>query len=336
MLQPLISVIVAVYNSEKYIDRCINSLVHQTYRNLEILLVDDASTDKSGEICDAYAKQHPNIKSIRKPFNGGSCAGTRNVGLDHVTGKYIGFVDPDDDFALDIFEKFMNFAIQNDCDAVICGRHEIFEKKTETFLYTEKSMVVEKTEAMKMLFDDTIGSYVWDKLFKKELWDGIRFNPETIFADDLSKMHHVLDRANRIGSIAEPLYYFYYHDDSISNTYHPFKWVETYLFLKERLEFAEKKYPGTTDRLHAMTLNFARLSLDNYLINRDKCDEPYMDEIIQQLINERRLIRKLPLKWTHKLMIRYYNFSPNLYAKTIKFIHRIFYFFYPNKFRKNG
>jgi len=336
MQKPLISVIVAVYNSERYLDRCINSLVNQTYKNLEIILVDDASTDHSGDICDGYAKQHPNIKSIRKPFNGGSCAGTRNVGLDNVTGEYIGFVDPDDDFAHDIFEKFINFAIQHECDTVICGRYEIFQKEIIKILYTKESRMLEKTEAMQMLFDDIIGSYVWDKLFKKELWDGIRFDPKTIFADDFSKMHHVLDRAIRIGSIAEPLYYFHYHDDSISNTYHPFKWVETYLFFKERLEFAEKKYPGTTDRLQAMTLNFARHCLDNYLINRDKCDEPYMDEIIVQILKGKGQIRKLPMKWNHKLMIRYYNFSPKLYKKSIKPIHRIFYFFYPNKFRKNS
>ena len=110
MPQSLISVIVAVYNSEKYLDRCIHSLLNQTYKNLEIILVDDASTDHSGEICDRYAQQHPHIKVIHKPVNGGSCAGTRNVGLDNVTGEYIGFVDPDDDFAHDIFEKFSSFS----------------------------------------------------------------------------------------------------------------------------------------------------------------------------------------------------------------------------------
>ena len=336
MSQEVISVIVPIYNSEKYMDRCIQSLLQQTYKDLEILLVDDASTDKSAEICDRYAKEHHRIKVIHKPTNGGSCAGTRNVGLDHATGKYIGFVDPDDDFAHDIFEKLHGFLIQNECDVTICGRYEIYQKKPKkTIIYTEKNMVMEKNQAMHMLFDDILGSFVWDKLFKKELWDGIRFNPETIFADDLSVMHHVLDRAERIGSIAEPLYYFYHHDTSISNTYHPFKWVETYLFLKERLEFAEKKYSGMTDRLQVMTLNFARLSLDNYLINRDACDEPYMDEIIEQMVKGRDLIRRLPMSWHQKWMIRYYNISPKLYAKSIKFIHWVFYSFFPNNFRKN-
>ena len=334
MSEPLISVIIPVYKSEEYIDRCLKSLLSQTYRNLEIIIVDDASPDKSGEICEQYAKQHHNIKVFHNSINGGSCV-ARNVGLDHATGKYIGFVDPDDEVSNDIFEKFYNFLIQNNCDIVICGRYDIYpEKLPETILHTEKDTVLEKNEAMQMLFDDTIGSYVWNKLFKAELWDEIRFVPGKVFADDICIMHYIFDRARRIGIIADALYHYYVNDHSISYSYRPFKWVDTFLTFKERLEFAEKKYPEMTNGLQAITLNFARLSLDNYLIYKDKCDEPYMDEIIRHILDIRPHIRKLPMKWRQKLMIYHYYFSPKLYAISVKIIHWLYYYFYPNKFRK--
>ena len=325
MSQPLISVIIPVYKSEKYLDKCIDSLLNQTYKNLEIIFVNDASPDKSGEICEQYAKKHPHIKVYHNATNGGACV-ARNVGLDHASGEYIGFVDPDDEVSNDIFEKFYDFLIQNECDIVICGRREIFPKKPpETVFYTERNMILEKNQAMQMLFDDTLSSHVWDKFYKKEIWEGIRFIPGKILADDICVMHYIFDRAKRIGSIAEPLYYFHQHDNSISYTYRPFKMVDTYLTFKERLEFAEKKYPKMTNHLQAITLNFARLSLDNYLINKDKCDEPYMEEIINYMIKGKDKVHQLPMTRSQKFMICYYHFSPNLYVKSIKIIHWLYY-----------
>ena len=334
MSQPLISVIIPIYKSEKYIDRCLKSLLNQTYKNLEIVMVNDASPDKSGELCEQYAQQHDNIKVIHNATNGGSCV-ARNVGLDHATGDYIGFVDPDDEATNDIFEKFYDFSSQNECDIVICGRYEVFQKKPlKKVLYTEKNMMMEKNKVMQMLFNDTLASLVFDKFFKKELWDGIRFVPGKVFADDICIMHHIFDRAQRIGFIAEALYYYYINDSSLSNSYRPFKWVDTYLTFKERLEFAEKKYPGMTNGLKAITLDFARLSLDNYFIKREKCDEPYIPEIVEFMIKGKHLVKKLPeMKWKNKMMIRYYHFSPKLYEKTIRIIHWLFYSFYPNSWK---
>ena len=334
MSESLISIIIPVYKAEKYIERCLHSLINQTYRNLEIIIVDDASPDKSGEICEQYAKQYAHIKVFHNPTNQGVSV-ARNVGLEHATGNYIGFVDPDDDFSHHIFERFHDFLIQNECDLVICGRYDVYQKKPEeTILYLEKSMVLEKTIAMQMLFDDAIGSYLWDKLFKAELWNGIRFVPGKQFAEDVFVMHHVFDKAEKIGFIAESLYYYHINDNTLSNRYSPLKWVNTYLIFKERLEFAKKKYPEMTDQLQAMTLNFARLSLDNYLIYRDKCDEPYINDIIEHLLKGKHHIRKLPMKWRQKMMIYFYYFLPELYAMSVKFIHWLYYSFYPNRFRK--
>ena len=334
MSESLISVIIPVYNAEKYLYRCLHSLIHQTYRKLEIIIVDDASPDKSGEICEQYAKQYPHIKVFHNLTNQGVSV-ARNIGLDHATGDYIGFVDPDDDFSHHLFEKFHDFLIQNECDLVICGRFDIHQKKPkDTVFYTPKSMVMEKSKSMLMLLDDDIGSYLWDKFFKANLWEGIRFIPGRQFAEDVSVMHYIFDKAKKIGFIAEPLYYYYINDHTISNSYFPLKWVNTYLIFKERFEFAKQKYPEMTSRLQAITLNFARLSLDNYLIYMDKCDEPYINEIMEYILKEKQNIRILPMKMRQRIIIQFYYFSPKIYAISIKFIHWFYYYFYPNRFRK--
>ena len=334
MQQSLISVIVPAYNVEKYLDRFFHSLLHQTYKNLEIIVINDASIDKTGEICDQYVKQYSNIKVIHHEKNVGVSV-SRNNGLDRATGDYIGFLDPDDDFTTDIFKKFYNFSIQNDCDLVVCGWHKILNKKKKKEIsLSEKDMVLGKNQAMQMLFDDIITSHLWNKFYKRELWDGIRFSPGKFMMEDLAVLHLVFDKAQRVGYIAEPLYYYYINNGSLTTTYRQFKFMCMYLAFKDRLEFAEKKYPEMTECLQVTTLNFARLTLDNYLINNDECDEPYMDEIIERMIKGKNLIHKSPyMKWYNKLMILFYNFSPKWYKKTIKYIHIIFYFLIPRTHR---
>ena len=332
--QPLITVIVPCYNVEKYIDRCFHSLLQQTYKNLEIIVINDASIDNTGEKCEQYAQQYPHIKVIHNFPNGGPSI-ARNIGLDLATGEYISCIDSDDEIAFDYFEKLYNFSIHNDCDIVICGVYKVYQKKEkEINRHSDKDTVFEKNDVMQLLFDDVIKSYV-NKIYKKELWDGFRFIPGRIY-EDIAIMHLIFDRAQKIGYIAEPLYYYHINDGSIESTYKPLKWMNIYFSYKERLKFAEEKYPEMASYLRGCTLNFARLTLDNYLINKEKCDEPYMNEIIERMKNGGNIIRKSRnIKWHNKLMIHFYNFSPKVYAWLINYVHRIYYFFYPNNFRKS-
>ncbi|MBQ8615735.1 MAG: glycosyltransferase, partial [Clostridia bacterium] len=120
-----ISIILPVYNVENYLDKCLTSLVNQTYQNLEIILVNDGSPDNSGEVCENWAKKDSRIKVLHKANGGVSSA--RNFGLDNATGDFIGFIDPDDFVELDMYEKLLNALNSQNATMAMCRYQNVFE-----------------------------------------------------------------------------------------------------------------------------------------------------------------------------------------------------------------
>jgi glycosyltransferase involved in cell wall biosynthesis len=131
-LMPKVSIIVPVYNTQRYLHECIKSLINQTYKDIEIILVDDGSTDKSGSICDGYAKQDKRVKI----FHISNCglAHARNIGIDNVTGEYILFQDSDDYIELNMIKEMVNEAHKNNSDLIICGYRKFFEKPEKVII----------------------------------------------------------------------------------------------------------------------------------------------------------------------------------------------------------
>lgn len=332
MKNPLISVLVAAYNVERYLPRFFEKIENQAYNHLEIILVDDGSTDATGQLCDFFAEKHENIKVVHTTNGGVSVA--RNMCLNNATGDFISFVDPDDEISIDFYSKVATFIEKTDCDLIILNRFNVYPdgKKVEIRHFNE-SGIIEKNVVMQMLFDEALGSQLWEKVYRRDLWEGIRFTPGRVYAEDVAVLHRVVDRAHKIGTIAEPLYYYYINEATLTTSYRPFKWMSTYLAFKERLEYAELNYPQMTSKLRAITLNMARLTLDNYILRREPSDEPYMAEIIDRLKMSKGSLYSLKMKWYNKLIISYYIHFPGMYRLTIKYIHRIYYFFNPNNFR---
>ena len=126
-LMPQVSVIIPIYNSEKYLHECLDSVINQTYKDIEIILVDDGSTDKSSSICDEYAKKDERIKVFHTSNNGPSHA--RNIGIDNATGEYIVFQDSDDYIELNMIEDTVKEALKSDSDLVISGHKTFFEEE---------------------------------------------------------------------------------------------------------------------------------------------------------------------------------------------------------------
>ena len=177
---PLISVIVPVYNAEDYLGRCLDSIIEQTYTNLEIILVDDGSTDRSGAICDEYRDRDDRIHVIHKENGGASSA--RNRALDISTGTYISFVDNDDWINVDHLEIMMKEI--GDSDVCVCGIHSI----TDGQVITEqmpRPCTLEGKAALEAVINGTEAIYyvVWNKLYKAETLRNVRF-ANTAFADD--------------------------------------------------------------------------------------------------------------------------------------------------------
>lgn len=212
MSKDKISIIIPVYNVEQYLSQCLDSVINQTYKNLEILLIDDGSTDNSGKICDKYAKLDNRISVFHKKNEGVSSA--RNLGLNKCTGDFIGFVDPDDFLELNMYEILYNKQHQTNADIVWCNYYNYFSKEHYT-----KINIVNKNTYYNLSFNlNKFGidlfnnkyyehSHLWSKLYKKSIFDNINY-PYRKALGDLFIFLPTLMEANIICIIPQALYYY--------------------------------------------------------------------------------------------------------------------------------
>lgn len=170
-----VSVIIPVYNVENWLDECLESVVNQTYKNLEIILIDDGSTDHSGEKCDQWAMIDERIKIIHKK-NGG-LASARNAGLEKTTGQFVTFVDSDDYIELETIECMLNSMHKESADIVCCAVNKIINRKKVTSREVNEERVYVKEELLDgfYYYQDGLCGSVWNKLFDIKLFDNIRF-----------------------------------------------------------------------------------------------------------------------------------------------------------------
>lgn len=206
----MISIIVPIYNVEKFLPQCLDSLISQTYRDIEIILVDDGSPDRCPEICDHYAKNDKRIVVIHQKNAGESAA--RNAGVLISKGEYIGFVDPDDWVSNDMYKNMLDAMIINETDMVICGYHYCFEDGSidiqRGYKRREPEILCQK-ELMKRCTDipPTIRHVVWNKLFHKRLFEGLFFQESLRASMDVILLTEYLLRVNKAVFLHEPLYY---------------------------------------------------------------------------------------------------------------------------------
>lgn len=226
MNEELISVIIPVYNVEKYIRFCLDSVINQTYKNLEIIIVDDGTKDSSGEIAEEYARKDSRIKVVHKENGGLSDA--RNVGLDIATGKYIAFLDSDDVISLDFYEYLYGLIKENDYDIAECEFLRISSDEIENVqkILDEKNSnenIVVKEESSEEALSDFYGRYlnpyvnkvvVWNKIYKKEIYDGIRY-PVGRFHEDEFTTFKILNKINKMVTSTKKLHGYMQTSNSI-------------------------------------------------------------------------------------------------------------------------
>lgn len=207
----LISVIVPVYNVSEYLEECCRAIISQTYSNLEIILVDDGSTDGSDKICDYYEKLDDRIKVIHKPNGGLSSA--RNSGLEIASGSYISFIDSDDYPRQEMMEKLVSCFDSYDLDVVCCNYSST---KTPNKLDGRIS-VLGKNKAISYLLDD--GGYrcfAWNKMYRRSMFKNIKY-PEGKLFEDIGTTYKIFKISNRVCYINEDLYYYRQRESSITS-----------------------------------------------------------------------------------------------------------------------
>ena len=209
----LVSVIVPVYKVERYLRRCVESIIHQTYTNLEIILVDDGSPDNCGAICDEYAKCDSRIRVIHKENGGLSSA--RNAGLDAAKGEYITFVDSDDTVDLDMVEYLYNILRKENADISI-GLHRIIKgpHRWISFSNVHDCVVTPKDCVRKLLYNDGVDTSAWAKLYRIDAFRNVRY-PEGKLFEDIATTYKAFLNARYIAIGSQPKYNYMLRDDSI-------------------------------------------------------------------------------------------------------------------------
>ena len=211
----LISLIIPVYKVEKYLEKCIQSVINQTYENLQIILVDDGSPDNCGKICDEYAKKDHRIEVIHK--SNGGLSDARNKGLEIAKGEYIGFVDSDDYIEADMYEVLYNLLKQYNADVSICNFYTVSQGKISIKNADNGINEYNRIKILKeILLDKNIQSYAWNKLYKKELFDEIKY-PVGKKYEDIGTTFYLLEKCNKVVVIGKPEYYYINRQDSIVN-----------------------------------------------------------------------------------------------------------------------
>lgn len=220
-LDPLVSVIIPVYNVRPYLIEALDSTLSQTYKNLEIIIIDDGSTDGSRAICDAYAEKDDRVVVIHQENKGLSAA--RNMGLDRMTGDLVAFLDPDDAYDPSFIEETVAAMMRTDADLIVC---RFTVHRTTGTLHDHRSMrvfpsieagLLDRESALRALVDGRINFGTWNKLYKRDLWNGIRF-PDGHVYEDINAIIDVCSQSHTVCVIDQPLYWHRIRPGSITRT----------------------------------------------------------------------------------------------------------------------
>lgn len=269
----LISVIVPVYNVQKYLERCLDSILRQTYQKLEIILVDNGSTDASGRICDSYAARDERIKVIHTDNLGVSHA--RNTGVEAARGELLGFVDSDDCIAPDMYETLLRNLIKEDADISVCGIYQCFGENpgvAESDFNSELE-VVTPYEAISVALENSCSYYLWNKLYKRELFSKIRFPVGKIY-EDAFIMVRLLDCAKRIVYAKWPGYFYIRRADSLTLSGYDRKELDLVEACAFNLSYVKEKHPELADRA-----NYRLLRAYFYVLDKMPADKLSKEDV---------------------------------------------------------
>ena len=311
----MISVIVPVYNVEKYLERCVKSIAAQTYKDLEILLIDDGSTDKSGEMCDDFQQTDSRIKAFHKQNGGLSDA--RNYGIEHSAGEFISFVDSDDYIDEKMLETLHRLITENDADLAVCSAMDVFEGKEVTQVKEIKEFNLNKVESYKyMLRGDGIPS-ACNKLYKRQTVGDVRFPVGKLYEDGFFTPQ-ILKKVEKTAVTSKPMYYYFRRADSITTK--PFREgdldvIEAYdKCVKQVKELCPEALPYAEFRYRNAYFNV----LDKMLM-RDDCKEiPEYKQVVKYLKKHTAQIVKDPgFRKMRKIAAVALKFSVPLYKKIL-------------------
>ncbi|WP_314023341.1 glycosyltransferase [Gemella sanguinis] len=312
-----ISVIVPVYNVEQYLERCVDSIINQTYTNLEIILVNDGSTDNSGKLCDELAKKDKRIRVIHKENGGLSDA--RNRGIDESESDLVGFIDSDDYIDSDMYEVLLKNLNDTDADLSMCALYDVYNNTPEAQVTNKETWKLSSEQAIKMVMEAKILSVTAvNKLYRKSLFTDLKFEVGKI-AEDAFIMIKLLDKCEKIVATNEKKYYYVHRENSITTQKFSTKFLNVIEAYEQNSNIILEKYPKLKD-VAQTRMNWAYFYvLDRLLLDDNYNDKELENKLISYLKNHRKDILNDPL-FTKGRKIGFIALllSRNLYRKLIE------------------
>lgn len=318
MIEPKITIIIPVYKVEPYIRKCVESIIGQTYRQIEVILVDDGSPDNCGAICDEYARADSRIIVIHTETEGVYIA--RNKALDVATGDYLMFVDSDDWVEPEFCETALRLALENNVQMVAFKFNLVFadrdgsimDKRPRAF---HETGYMEASEAVRhLIFRDSMGNYLWNKLYKRSLFDGVRF-PEVRVLQDQAVVYLMMLRAGRIYVSDAVLYNYLQHPGSITDTtsYSLKMFASLFAIWQERLPILRQYCP---ENVHYQMMQLADLSLKGLIFIRPDSESKQLRNDMKGFLsaNKANLLRGGGKRNTRVKLYLYYYCRPLLYS----------------------
>ena len=312
-----ISVIVPVYNVEQYLERCVDSIINQTYTNLEIILVNDGSTDNSGKLCDELAKKDERIRVIHKENGGLSDA--RNRGIDESESDLVGFIDSDDYIDSDMYEVLLLNLNDTDADLSMCALYDVYNNTPEAQVTNKETWKLSSEQAIRMVMEAKILSVTAvNKLYRKSLFTDLKFEVGKI-AEDAFIMIKLLDKCEKIVATNEKKYYYVHRENSITTQKFSTKFLNVIEAYEQNSNIILEKYPKLKD-VAQTRMNWAYFYvLDRLLLDDNYNDKELENKLISYLKNHRKDILNDPL-FTKGRKIGFIALllSRNLYRKLIE------------------
>ncbi len=292
---PLVSVIIPVYNTKKYLRRCLNSVQGQTYQNLEIIIINDGSTDNSINICEEFRKKDERVVVVSQVNKGLSAA--RNTGIDICHGDFITFVDSDDSIEKNYTKYLLELVSKGESDIAICAHEEVRREKVICNFgkgFLEKQYSTEEC-LQDMLNEKGFTLSSWGKLYDKKLFKNIRF-PEGKLHEDIGTTYKLIMNAKKISYGPEPKYIYYLHNNSITSSGFNKQKLDIITQTDEMCKEILRRFPKMTDTILARKIH-SRFSVLRLMVNEKNIDEETRIEkkkITNFLKNHRVYIAKSP------------------------------------------
>ncbi|VEG71540.1 hyaluronan synthase [[Pasteurella] aerogenes] len=319
----LISIVIPVYNVKDYLEKCFESVINQTYKNIEVILVNDGSTDGSGELCDDLALKDPRVVVYHKENGGLSSA--RNLGIDKAKGNYIGFIDSDDYIDLDMYDLLYRNIKNDNADIAMCGLYNIHATAQQSQEKNIQHFVVEPERAIQIVLDAKLTSVTAvNKLYKKELFNDLKYEVGRT-SEDAFIIVKLLDKCNRISITNERKYYYFHRTGSITKQSFSIKTLDVIDAYKQNLNIIKKKYPRIIDSAKRRLCWSYFYVLDSLVISdRFLSERKLVADLTQELKKYNKLILTSPnFRINRKLMFLALYFNVYIYRWAVTlFKHR--------------